>query len=117
LKFLLGFLFNGIKLHHDVININVLDGDVDVDDIRKSTSPYFCTIKVLNSAQSAGVGYNFLNHSLTLALKFSFAILKSLFAFKSHTSIAMVNLSAQSLTSSWSRPQNSSSIPCGLVIL
>jgi hypothetical protein len=28
-----------------------------------------------------------------------------------------LSLSAQSLTSSWSRPQNSSSIPCGLVIL
>jgi hypothetical protein len=45
------------------------------------------------------------------------AILKSLSPFRSRTSVAMVSRSAQSLTSSWSRPQNSSSIPWGLVIL
>jgi len=58
-----------------------------------STSPYFCTIRVLNLAQLASVDYNLLNHSLALPLKFSFAILKSLSAFKSRTSVAMVNLS------------------------
>jgi hypothetical protein len=36
---------------------------------------------------------------------------------RSRTSTAILSLSAQSLTSSWSHPQNSSSIPCGLVIL
>jgi hypothetical protein len=36
---------------------------------------------------------------------------------RSRTSTTMVSLFAQSLTSSYSRPQNNSSIPCGLVIL
>jgi hypothetical protein len=81
-----------------------------------STSAYFCIIKILNLAQSVGVGYNLLNHSLVVPFKFSFIILKSLSAFRSHTSTAMVSLYAESLTSSWSHPQNSSSIPCGLVI-
>jgi hypothetical protein len=35
---------------------------------------------------------------------------------RSRTSAVMVSRSAQSFTSSWSRPQNNSSIPCGLVI-
>ncbi len=82
-----------------------------------STSPYFCVIRILNSAQSVGTSYNLLNHSLALPLKFSFTILKSLCAFKSRTSAAMVSLSAQSLTSSWSLPQNNSSMPCELVMV
>jgi hypothetical protein len=36
---------------------------------------------------------------------------------RSRTLAAMVSLSAQSLTTSCSCPQNSSSMPCGLVIL
>jgi len=75
-----------------------------------STFPYFCMIRVFNLVQSAGASYNLLNHSLALPLRFNFAILKSLSAFRSRTSAAMVNLSAQSLTSSWSLPQNNSSI-------
>jgi hypothetical protein len=76
-----------------------------------STSPYFCTIWVLNSAQLVGVGYNLLNHSLAIPFKFSFTILKSLSAFRSCILATILSLSSQSLMSSWSRPQNSSSIP------
>jgi hypothetical protein len=57
-----------------------------------------------------------LNHSLAWPLRFNLAILKSLSPFRSRTSATMVSRSAQSLTSSWSRPYNSSSISWGLVI-
>jgi hypothetical protein len=82
-----------------------------------STLRYFCTIINLNFGQSAGAGCSRLNHYLDRPLKLSLAILNSLSALRSLTSAAILSLSAQSLTSSWSRPQNNSSMPCGLVIL
>jgi hypothetical protein len=69
-----------------------------------STSPYFCTIKVHNLVRLVGVGCKLLNHSLAHPLEFSFAILKSLFTFKSHTFAGILSLYPQSLTSSWSHP-------------
>jgi hypothetical protein len=69
-----------------------------------STSPYFCIISILSSAQSASAGYNLLNHSLARPLRFNLAILKNLSPFRSRTSVTMVSCSAQSLTSSWSHP-------------
>jgi len=81
-----------------------------------SMFPYFCTISVRNSVQSAGTGYSLLNHSLVRPRKFSLAILNSLSTMRSRTSAAMVSRFAQSFTFSWSHPQNNSSIPWGLVI-
>jgi hypothetical protein len=82
-----------------------------------STSPYFYIIRVLNPAQSTGVGCNLLNHSLALPVKFGFVILKSLSIFRFRTLVAMVSLFTQSLTSSWFHPHNNSSIPYRPVIL
>ncbi len=47
-----------------------------------STLPYFCTIQVRSFVQSIDVGFNFLNHSLALPLKFNLAILNNLSSFK-----------------------------------
>jgi len=44
--------------------------------------------------------FNFLNHSLALPLRFNLVILNNLSAFKFQTFVAIVNLSAQSFTSS-----------------
>jgi hypothetical protein len=85
--------------------------------LSSSTFPYFCKINALSSTQSTGAGCNLLNQSRALPRRLSLAILKSLSALRSHTSAAIVSLSAQSVTSLCSRPQNNSSMPCGLVIL
>jgi hypothetical protein len=42
-----------------------------------SMLPYFCTIHVRNFVQSIETRFSFLNHSLTLSLKFNLAILNS----------------------------------------
>jgi hypothetical protein len=81
-----------------------------------SMFPYFCTMSVHSAAQSTGAGCNLQNHSFARPRRFSLAILNNLSGVRSRTSAAIVSRSAQSVTSSQSRPQNRSSNPCGLVI-
>ncbi len=81
-----------------------------------SMFPYFCIMSVRSSAQSTGAGYSLRNHSFARPRRFNLAILNNLSRVRSRTSAAMVNRSAQSVTSSYSRPQNKSSKPCGLAI-
>ncbi len=69
-----------------------------------STFPYFCKINALSSTQSTGASCNLLNQSRALPRRLSLTILKSLSALRSRTSAATVSLSAQSVTSSCSRP-------------
>jgi hypothetical protein len=67
-----------------------------------STLPYFAKINVLSSTPTAGPDCS---HSRALPRKLSLAISKSLSALRFRTSAAVVSLSAQSLTSSCSRPR------------
>lgn len=82
-----------------------------------SYTPYFAIIKIRKVCQSRGVGFYLLYQSFVLPHRLSLVILNNLSSSYPQTSITIYNLLAQSKTSFKSFPQNSSSIPLGLVIL